>query len=304
MKKLTAEKVFKIPDFKIVTVTKMNHITEVQSMEKVNCNQTIKRLPNNEYVVLSTGEIREFENKSKNRSENINSLYQTLKKLRYLINNNFVGADNELFITLTYAENMQDTERLYSDLDKFYKRLRYKYRDITSIDYLNVIEPQRRGAWHCHMLMRFNDLDKIFIPNNELAEIWGHGFTNTKSIKEIDNIGAYLTAYLTDMKIEEVDRDYLNKYNINSCEFKNSCEIKTVDDKMFVKGARLYMYPPGVNLYRCSRGIKKPKREKMSYKKAKKYVGVSAPTYQGKIKIETEDFENTIIYEYYNTKRG
>lgn len=247
--------------------------------------------------MTADGEIKEFENKAKNRSENINSMYKTLKRLRYLINNNFVGAKNELFITLTYAENMQDTKRLYEDLKTFYKRLRYKYKDISSIDYLNVIEPQRRGAWHCHILMRFNDVKKIFIPNKELADIWGNGFVNVKAINEVDNIGAYLTAYLTDMKLDEVDPGYLQEYNINSY------EIKAVDDKKFVKGARLYMYPPGINIYRHSRGIKKPERIDMSYKKAKKYIGAATPTYLGKVNIKKADFENNIIYEYYNTKR-
>lgn len=291
------KEVFQIPDKKRVTLTKMNHILEIQSMDKSNYKQTIKRLPNNEYVHLATGEIKQFENKAKNRSESINSLYQTLKRLRYLINNNFTGADNELFLTLTYKENMQDTKRLYTDLKTFYMRLRYKYKDISSIDYLNVIEPQGRGAWHCHILLRFNDLNKIFIPNNELAEIWGHGFTKTKSIKEIDNIGAYLTSYLTDMEIGELDPQYVLENDLQGA------EIKTIKDKHYVKGARLYMYPLDVNIYRCSRGIKKPDRIKMSYENAKKYVGDTAPTYQGKSIIKTDKFENTILYEYYNTKR-
>lgn len=288
---------FKIPDRKIVTMTKMNHLIEIQSMEKSNHKATIKKISATEYVHLATGELREFQEIAKNRSESINSMYKTLKRLRYLINNNFIGADNELFLTLTYAENMQDTERLYNDLDKFYKRLRYKYKGITSIDYINVIEPQGRGAWHCHILLRFNDLEKVFIPNNELAEIWGHGFTVTKSIKEIDNIGAYLTAYLTDMEIGQLDPQYIMDNDLQGS------EIKTVDGKNYVKGARLYMYPPGVNIYRHSRGIKKPERVKMSYENAKKHVGAATPTYQGKSTIKTDKFENTILYEYYNKKR-
>ena len=76
-----------------------------------------------------------------------------------------------------------------------------------------------------------------------------------------------------------------------------------VDNKKYVKGARLYMYPPGMNLYRHSRGIKKPDRLNMSYKEAKKYVEGATPTYSRKINYESDEFENTIIYEHYNTKR-
>ena len=266
-------------------------------MDKRNYRATIKKINDKEYIDLGTGEIKEFSPKAANRSESINSLYQTMKRLRYLINNNFNSSKNELFLTLTYSENMQDSERLYKDLDKFYKRLRYKYRDISSIDYLNVIEPQRRGAWHCHILVRFNDLEKIFIPNSELADIWGNGFVSIKAVDKVDNLGAYLTAYLTDMSFEDLDPQYFIDNNIKEL------ELKIVDDKKYVKGARLYMYPPGINIYRHSRGIKKPDRIDMSYIKAKKYVGEATPTYSRKISVKTDGFENTIIYEHYNTKR-
>lgn len=291
------KEVSQIPNTKIVTLTKTNHIVEIQSMDKTNHRQTIKRLSNNEYIHLGTGEIKEFQNKAKNRSESLNSLYQTIKRLRYLINNNFTGAKNELFLTLTYADNMQDTKKLYTDFKDFMKRLRYKYKGITSIDYLNVIEPQLRGAWHCHILLRFNDLDKVFIPNKELAKMWGHGFTKTLEIKESDNLGVYLTSYLTDLPMEEVTPQYFWDNKIKEM------EVKTVAGKQFGKGARLYMYPLDVNIYRSSRGIKKPERVKMSYEKAKKHVGDATPTYLGKSTIKVGDFENTILYEYYNTKR-
>src|SRR5690606_32528235 len=113
---------------------------------------------------------------SENRQQNYNSLRQTFKKLRYLINNNFEGLSNELHITLTYKENMTDPKRLYVDFDRFFKRLRYKYKNDSSIDYVSVIEPQGRGAWHCHVLMRFNDLDKVFIKSDDLSALWGQGF--------------------------------------------------------------------------------------------------------------------------------
>ena len=282
-----------ILDSQNVTLTKMNHIIEIQYMEKRNYKARIKKINDTKYVHIGTGEIREFEFKAKNRSESINSMYKTLKRLRYLINNNFIGAKNELFITLTYKENMQDTEQLYKDMDKFIKRLRYRYRNISTVDYINVVEPQQRGAWHCHLLLRFNDVEKIYIPNEEVRSLWGHGFVRVNRLEDVDNIGAYLTAYLTDLPLEELD----------SIDASKSFEIKEVDNKKYIKGARLYLYPPGMNLYRHSRGIKKPDRLNMSYKEAKKYVEGATPTYSRKINYESDEFENTIIYEHYNTKR-
>ena len=81
--------------------------------------------------------------------------------------------------------------------------------------------------------------------------------------------------------------------------------IKLNEPKSFIKGGRLYMYPPNFNLYRISRGIKKPKKEYGSYHVVKEKVGLGLPTYSKGISISDTDnsFTNKIIYEYYNTKR-
>ena len=41
-----------------------------------------------------------------------------------------------------------------------------------------------RGAWHCHVLLRFNSLDKVYIPNADIAKIWGQGFVSVKAMKK------------------------------------------------------------------------------------------------------------------------
>lgn len=286
-----------IPDGDLVTVTKMNHIVEVQHMQKMNRKAHIKKLDKDRYIDLGSGEIKEF-NHIENRSESYNSLRQTFKKLRYLINNNFTGAGNELHVILTYAENMTDTKRLYKDYEKFIKRLRYKYKDISSIDYISVVEPQGRGAWHCHVLLRFNEIDKVYIENSELAELWGHGFVTIRSLKDVDNIGAYLSAYLTDVELTKdniisyVDTDYvIVEKEVNG------------QEKHIVKGGRLHLYPSGMNLFRKSKGIVYPERQRMKYKEIKKIVGSAEPTYQKSITVENDDFTNTINYEQYNLKR-
>lgn len=289
---------FSIPDDEIVTVTKMGHLVEVQYLEKENKKNNIIKLNKDEYLVLNTGEIKEYEH-IKDRSQSENSLRQTFKKLRYLINNNFKGADNELFITLTYKDNMQDPKKLYNDVEKFIKKLRYRFKDKTSIDYINVVEPQERGAWHCHILFRFNDLEKIYIPNDKIREIWGNGFVTVKSLKNIDNIGAYLSAYLADIELnKDTDVDVINKA-LN----EEHRTVKNIDGKRYIKGGRLHLYPSGMNLYRTSRGIKKPERVKMKYKDIKKVVGCAEPHYSRTYKIDINDFNNIISYEQYNLKR-
>ena len=280
-----------------VTVTQAGSIVEVQYMEKMNHTATIKKINANEYVDLSTGEIKEFQH-IENRSQSYKSLRATFKKLRYLINNNFCGRKNELFITLTYEENMTDTKRLYEDMKNFMKRLKYQFKNSTTVDYLSVVEPQQRGAWHVHLLLKFNDLSSVFIPSSELATLWGHGFVKIKRVDGVDNIGAYLTAYLADLELTP---------ETMAVAFQTGHDVveKDVDGqkKAFIKGGRLHMYPPGMNLFRKSKGIAYPEREMMTYAGAKKIVGSAEPHYKKKYEIQADDFSNTLIFEQYNLKR-
>lgn len=273
----------------------MNHIIEVQYMDKVNNDSPIQKIDADRYVDKRTGEIHEF-NKTENRSEGEKSLRKTFNRLRELINNNFTGSANELFITLTYRGELQtnDTKRIYKDFDKFMKRLRYAYKEKTTIDYINVIEPHASGNFHMHVLMRFNDLETIYIPNNELAEIWANGYVKIQSLKNVDNIGAYLSAYLTDIEVDStVDHKDIEEKEVNG------------QRKKFVKGARLMFYPTGVNIYRKSKGIKEPKKEYMTYSQLKEKVGFATPNFKYGIELfdENTDFSNAIIKEQYNLKR-
>jgi hypothetical protein len=280
-----------ISETALVKVTQMNHIIEIQHMEKVNRKANIKKLDSDTYLDIATGEIKEFSH-STTRKDNLNSLRQTFKRLRYIINNNFTGQGNELHVILTYKREMKDNKELYKDFDKFIKRLRYTFKKDTSIDYLTVVEPHASGEWHCHVLMRFNELDKVYIKNKDLRALWGHGFVTIKSLKDVDNIGAYLSAYLADVELEE-GGDY------------HEAQIKIVDgkEKKFIKGGRLHMYPPGMNLFRKSKGILEPERVEMPFREAKKIVGSAQPHYQKSITICDGEFENTISYVQYNTKR-
>lgn len=285
---------FEIGDSSFVTVTQMNHLIEIQHMAKKNNQCHIQKLDKNRYVDKRDGEIKNFK-LSENRSENINSLRQTFKKLRYLVNNNFLGEKNELFLTLTYAKQTDDHMQVGDDYKKFLKRLKTKYKKLSTIDALKVLEPHASGKYHMHVLLRFNDVEEIFISNSELATIWQNGFVNVKSLAGVDNIGAYLSAYMSDLEVPE---DYS----------KTNYEEKTVEGKKkkFIKGGRLAFYPSGVNLYTKTKGIVYPERIEMTYKKAKKNVVRSAkPHYKKTIEInDTEkNFTNTITYEQYNLKR-
>jgi len=295
-----------IKDEKKVKLTYMGNIKEIMYLQKSTTKPFgIKKINANEYIVLATGEIKEF-NKIKNRSQDKESLRKTFKHIRELINTNFTGCPNELCFTITYKENMTDNKVLYKDFDLFIKKLKYKYKDI---DYMNVVEPQGRGAWHCHILLRFNSVKKIYIPNKEISAMWGRGFVSVKAMKkDIDNLGAYLSAYLGDVELQEDNLSEL--VDSGAIEPGQAFNVKEVDvngiKKKFIKGGRLCFYPPGMNIYRCSRGIKQPTVTHLPYFEAKKIVGAVTPTYATRTVIldDNNALLNSISYEQYNVKRS
>ncbi|WP_051891741.1 rolling circle replication-associated protein [Lysinibacillus sphaericus] len=284
----------------VVKVTTMKHIVEIQYLEKVNTKAHIRKLDSERYVDLETGEIRAFE-RTDNRGQGENSLRKTFNRLRELINTNFTGSPQELFVTLTYRGELQtnDTKRVYEDFKNFMKRLKYKYKKTTTIDYINVLEPHATGNFHMHVLLRFNDLENIYIANDELAKLWGNGFVTVQSLQGVDNIGAYLSAYLADIEVPED--------NAKGLEGHPDLVEKEVSGqkKKFMKGARLVFYPTGVNIYRKSKGIVEAEKEKMNYKTAQKKLGAATPNFRYGVELidNEKEFRNTLIKEQYNLKR-
>jgi len=269
---------FNIPSGSVVNVIKAGHVYEVVYMDIVPQNLRIyKRISADEMLNVCTGEIIEIE-KGVTREDNLDSLRRTLKRLRRLINANFYGEHNELFVTFTYAENMTDVKRLYKDFDKFCKKLKYRYKDI-EFRYIAVIEPQERGAWHLHVLLKGLNVERLYIPNDEvMAELWGHGFTKTQAIESVDDVGAYMSSYLSNI----------------------------IDDNGNVKkGARLHLYPAGVNIYRASRNCIKPEIFREEYGTIREMLGL-CKTYEVCYSVEDEEGKvlNRIKKEFYNLRRG
>lgn len=221
------------------------------------------------YIDLETGEIKKCVEKQ-GRLGHIESLKRTFRNLRGIINANTSKPENNLFITLTYAQKMSDTEQLYRDWCVFLKRLRrYIRREYdTSFEYIAVPEPQsgdvktgNTRAWHFHVLLIFAKRAP-FIPNTRIKDLWGNGFVKVQRLTKIggDNIGNYLTAYLTDIPLNELERAYAyGTENLNT-------------KKEIVKGARLIFYPAKINIIRHSKGIKYPQVRYMTYQQFQEEV--------------------------------
>ena len=152
--------------------------------------------------------------------------------------------------------------------------------------------------------------------------MWSHGYTKAKSVHGVDNLGAYFSAYLADIPLDEYERDAddTTMYEIKSAVVVDDDGHDT--EKKFVKGARLKFYPAGMNIYRTSRGIKQPTTNQIDNKEyAMKKANAGTLTFSSACSVlsasvsssgssENGDKDevlfqavNYVYHAYYNRKR-
>lgn len=260
-----------------VTVKRCGNMVEVRYMAGGSPTIAIEKLSADLYADKRTGEVKKFQHHD-NRAVNKASVSQSLRKFRDLVNSNLANPETALWVTLTYRENMTDPARLYEDYRRFWQRFKYYLgkQGHPPAEYIIAAEPQGRGAWHLHCLFLFPD-KAPFVPNADMVRIWNHGFTKTQSLEKIGNPGLYMSAYLGNMELEE---------SVNSGTFQaNRLAESKNKKKAIVKGARLKLYPPGFNLYRFSRGIKRPEIWQATEQEAQAEVSGMPLTYEKTISI-------------------
>ena len=274
----------------IVDVKETLNTTEVKHMTK-RTGGIIRRISRDLYYDIRTGEVKKYKH-SINKSENKDSVAKSLKALRELIDSNISNTDtkhkNVLWVTLTYQENMTDTKRLYKDFKNFNNRFKnyLKKNNHPLYEYIAIAEPQRRGAWHLHVLFIFKKKSP-FVIKKTLENIWGHGYVSINLLKNVDNVSAYVCAYLTDLDISDMVNDSSN-------------------NKARIKGGRLKMYPSSMKLFRHSKGIRKPIKYKTTEEEIQKKLKNSVLKYEKTIQIRSESGSifNRINYRHYTNLGG
>lgn len=269
-------------------------------MSRRNSQARIVKVSADEYLHIETGEIRSFEKKPVTRMESENSVRKTMRRIRELVQTNVTDPQKIRWITLTYAENMTDTKRLYEDFRRFNQRLVYdlKGRGISKPSYIAVAEPQRRGAWHLHVLYIWQNRPAPYITNLDLARIWGHGFTKITALKD-ENIANYLLAYLSDLDLPK----NMNEFYPESSKGVKTISTESGQSKRVVKGLRLSLYPAHFNIVRHSRDIRKPVKRRMYYDDALKLVAGKELTYETSFRLfDGHGFESIINRKEYKTR--
>lgn len=232
------------------------------------------------YIDLKTGEIKEAEHSvTRGDKMSVHQLRRSFREMRGIINSNFMGKNgkqNESLITLTYHENMTDPLRLYCDLEKFIKKLKYH---VGKIKYVTAVEPQGRGAWHAHILCKQLEPGAL-IDKKLINQLWEHGIiVDVETLEEVDNVGAYLTAYLSNTPDQE------------------EANGKAVG-KAVKKGNRLHMYPRGMHVYRASRNCQKPVKIKIApiSDEMRAIYTVASERYSASVDVFAEDINSESVY--------
>ena len=130
-------------------------------------------------------EVKQIEQEKEQTQKAVSSIRRTRTKLRRLINAN-TGLNK--FITLTFAKNITDIKEAHGLFDHFIKRMVRRYENFK---YLAVIEFQKRGAVHYHLLCNLP-----FVEHKKIAQIWRQGMITINRVDRVKNLGAYFCKYL------------------------------------------------------------------------------------------------------------
>lgn len=202
----------------------------------------LKSYPNNNAGIQMLCDIRwaldndlEFKENYENNLKSQNyqderserSIRRTRKNIQDILNANL--DDKSYFLTLTFAENLQDYEKANARFNYF---IRIKNKDIK---YLVVKEHQQRGAIHFHLIVFDIEKDKL----DKLTKSWSYGFWYVKKIndKYSYSIANYMTEYFSKEKNQLV--------KVNKKIFSKSRNLKKpliISDKVVDKILEKYNY--------------------------------------------------------------
>ncbi len=150
-------------------------------------------------VPCSTGrdpEERAAENKARSVQRSKTTVRRKVKQL-------YGQNDGKLYmLTLTYADNMQDIDQAQKDFRAFKRRLKKRGIDF---QYIAVLERQKRGAWHFHILTN------VYLEHAKWEKYWGHGFVWIDKPRSIRQSVRYMVKYLQ-KTFEDMEHKYRNRY--------------------------------------------------------------------------------------------
>lgn len=237
-----------IKDKDIVKVKIVGDEVVLHNISTCNTRPTIKRIGDGKHINMRTGEIV-TETKQVKRGDSPYSLLESNLRLQDLIKENTVDIDHILLSTLTYAKKTLDIKRVNEDFKVFIKYLRRNIVEYGNIEYINSAELHSdKSSYHLHAILFFNESVKsVFIPMPTLSRAWQNGALSVSKPKTKQEVYSYLTPHLSN-------------------------EVTDKNSHMHNKALLQMELPAGQNLYRCSKGIRKPVVQTDTYENVKRYL--------------------------------
>lgn len=172
------------------------------------------------------------EKKEKNKAD---ASYRARRMVRRLVNSNVgrYGRDvTSKFVTLTFREHVTDLKSANYEFKKFIQRLNYEIFNTkkSNIKYIVVPEFTKIGRIHYHVIF-FNI---PYINSNLVADLWGQGFIKINAIDNCDNVGAYVSKYMTkdNEKLEGQKSYFTSRGLFKPVELDNEREVQNLADSV------------------------------------------------------------------------
>ena len=173
-----------------------------------------------------------LEEKEKNRSK---VMSRAQRELRRIVNSNVGQYGEEFtakFVTLTFREHITDLRSANAEFKKFIMRLNYSMFNSkkANIKYTVVPEFTKKGRVHYHVI--FYNLP--YVKADKLASIWGQGFIKINKIDNCDNVGAYVSKYMTKDNWEiQGKKSYFNSRDLfEPIEIVEKKEVESLVDSL------------------------------------------------------------------------
>lgn len=156
-------------------------------------------------IMRPSGRRRSRRGPTKAVQEKLNRRHRN-EKLARLMNANFTERD--LAITLTYAINPGSDEEAKTDIQKWLRRVRYRFKKHgMTLRYIWTMERSGKGRYHFHVVLSGG------IDRDELEQLWGHGYANSKRLQFDESGLTALSHYMTKNYSEDEDRITYRAYN-------------------------------------------------------------------------------------------
>ena len=162
-----------ISNDKYVKVTRYDNQNEIDILDnsvRMNPLKNIRKISKYEYKDLMTHRIYKY---NLNEFKSPESVKKSINKLRKLLNNNFFGNKNELFITLTTESFVKsDITSMNKYFKKFIRKLKKLYKD-KKFEYVYVLEScTMNDDWHIHLLLKDINNRILHIENGIISQLW------------------------------------------------------------------------------------------------------------------------------------